>query len=184
MKIWIHFKIIAAIILLSSCSVSKKINRTAKKILLDNPAFIPAHTGISIYDPASGKYWYSYQDEKYFTPASNTKLATCYAAMKYLGDSLVGIKYKQINDSTVIVKGTGDPTFLHSDFTNNPVFDFLKKYRHIQIVNSKFNDYLGSGWSWGDYLDYYMAQRSAFPFHGNTVQVDWINDHTLSFLPS
>jgi len=184
MKIWIHFKIIAAIILLSSCSVSKKINRTAKKILLDNPAFIPAHTGISIYDPASGKYWYSYQDEKYFTPASDTKLATCYAAMKYLGDSLVGIKYKQINDSTVIVKGTGDPTFLHSDFTHNPVFDFLKKYRHIQIVNPKFNDYLGSGWSWGDYLDYYMAQRSAFPFHGNTVQVDWINDHTLSFLPS
>jgi len=184
MKILTPFKIIAAIILLSSCSVSKKINGPAKKYLLNNPAFIPAHTGISIYEPESGKYWYSYQDEKYFTPASNTKLATCYAVMKYLGDSLVGIVYQQINDSTVIIKGMGDPSFLHSDFTNNPVFNFLKKYRHIQIINPQFNNYLGSGWSWGDYLDDYMAQRSAFPFHGNTVRVDWINDHTLSFLPS
>jgi D-alanyl-D-alanine carboxypeptidase/D-alanyl-D-alanine-endopeptidase (penicillin-binding protein 4) len=184
MKILTPFKIIATFILLSSCSISKKINRPAKEYLLHNPVFISAHTGISIYEPESGTYWYDYQGEKYFTPASNTKLATCYAAMKYLGDSLVGIKYSQINDSTVVVKGMADPSFLHSDFTNNPVFDFLKKYQHIQFINPKFNDYLGRGWSWGDYLDDYMAQRSAFPFHGNTVQVDWINDHTLTFLPS
>lgn len=184
MKKRILFAVTSSVILLSSCSISKKINRPATEYLLDNPAFVSAHTGISIYEPATGKYWYNYQGEKYFTPASNTKLATCYAAMKYLGDSLVGIEYKQINDSTVVIKGTADPTFLHSDFTNNPVFDFLKKYHHVQIINSQFNDYLGRGWSWGDYLDYYMAQRSAFPVHGNTVQVDWINDRTLSFIPS
>ena len=184
MKKRILFAVTSSVILLSSCSISKKINRPATEYLLDNPAFVSAHTGISIYEPATGKYWYNYQGEKYFTPASNTKLATCYAAMKYLGDSLVGIEYKQINDSTVVIKGMADPTFLHSDFTNNPVFDFLKKYHHVQIINSQFNDYLGRGWSWGDYLDYYMAQRSAFPVHGNTVQVDWINDRTLSFIPS
>ncbi|HEY5367958.1 MAG TPA: D-alanyl-D-alanine carboxypeptidase [Hanamia sp.] len=184
MKKRILFVLTGLIILFSSCSISKKINRPAKEYLLDNPAFTSAHTGISIYEPATGKYWYNYQSEKYFTPASNTKLATCYAAMKYLGDSLIGVKYNEINDSTVIIKGMADPTFLHSDFERNPVFDFLKKYRHIEIINPQFDDYLGSGWSWGDYLDYYMAQRSAFPVHGNTVQVDWKNDQTLSFIPS
>jgi D-alanyl-D-alanine carboxypeptidase/D-alanyl-D-alanine-endopeptidase (penicillin-binding protein 4) len=176
--------IVFTAILFSSCSISKKINKPAKKYVLQNEAFVNAHTGICIYEPATGKYWYNYQAEKYFTPASNTKLATCYAAMKYLGDSLIGIKYDQVNDSTVVIKGMADPSFMHSDYTNNPVFDFLKKYKSIQIVNPDFDDYVGSGWGWGDYLEDYMAQRSAFPFHGNTVRVDWINEHTLSSLPS
>lgn len=175
---------IALAAILSSCSLSKKINRPATKYLLHDEAFINAHTGISIYEPATGKYWYNYQAEKYFTPASNTKLATCYAAMKYLGDSLIGIKYDAINDSTVIIKGMADPSFVHSDYRNNPVFNFLKQYKHIEIIHPDFKEYLGAGWGWGDYLEDYMAQRSAFPFHGNTVMVNWINEHSLSFLPS
>lgn len=173
-----------AAILFSSCSISKKINRPATKYLLNDEAFVHAHTGISVYEPATGKYWYNYQAEKYFTPASNTKLATCYAAMKYLGDSLIGIKYDQVNDSTVVIKGMADPSFMHTDYKNNPVFDFLKKYKTIEIIDPAFDEYLGAGWGWGDYLEDYMAQRSAFPFHGNTVMVDWVNEHTLSFLPS
>ena len=184
MKKYASNTLLLAMILLSSCSVSKKINRPATEYILHNEAFVNAHTGISIYEPATGKYWYNYQAEKYFTPASNTKLATCYAAMKYLGDSLVGIKYNEINDSTVVIKGMADPSFLHSDYKSNPVFNFLKKYRYIQVINPDFKDYLGSGWGWDDYLEYYMAQRSAFPFHGNTVMADWINDTTLSFLPN
>lgn len=184
MKKFILLQFVIAAILFSSCSVSKKINRPAKEYLLQNEDFSHAHTGISVYEPATGKYWYNYQAEKYFTPASNTKLATCYAAMKYLGDSLIGIKYNEINDTTVVVKGMGDPSFLHSDYTNNPVFDFLKKYKLIKIINPDFDDYLGAGWGWNDYLEDYLAQRSAFPFHGNTVKINLLDDHTLSFLPS
>jgi D-alanyl-D-alanine carboxypeptidase/D-alanyl-D-alanine-endopeptidase (penicillin-binding protein 4) len=184
MKRYILPAIFFAAILISSCSISKKINGPATKYLLQDEAFVHAHTGISVYEPATGKYWYNYQAEKYFTPASNTKLATCYAAMKYLGDSLIGIKYDQVNDSTVVIKGMADPSFMHSDYRNNPVFDFLKKYKTIQIIDPAFDEYLGAGWGWGDYLEDYMAQRSAFPFHGNTVMVDWLNEHNLSFLPS
>jgi D-alanyl-D-alanine carboxypeptidase/D-alanyl-D-alanine-endopeptidase (penicillin-binding protein 4) len=184
MKRYILPAIFFAAILISSCSISKKINGPATKYLLQDEAFVHAHTGISVYEPATEKYWYNYQAEKYFTPASNTKLATCYAAMKYLGDSLIGIKYDQVNDSTVVIKGMADPSFMHSDYRNNPVFDFLKKYKTIQIIDPAFDEYLGAGWGWGDYLEDYMAQRSAFPFHGNTVMVDWLNEHNLSFLPS
>lgn len=176
--------LILATILFSSCSVSKKINRPAKEYLFNNEAFEHAHTGISVYEPATGKYWYNYQAEKYFTPASNTKLATCYAAMKYLGDSLVGIKYQQINDTTVLIKGTADPTFLHSDYTNNPVFNFLKQFKFVQILQPAFDGYLGSGWGWDDYMEDYMAERSALPIYGNTLKVKWISDNTLSFMPS
>src|SRR5829696_5295491 len=78
------------IILASSCSLQKQISRSATKYLLEDSALLTAHAGISIYEPASNKYWYNFQGDRYFIPASNIKLPTCYAAMKYLGDSLVG----------------------------------------------------------------------------------------------
>src|SRR6187551_3995334 len=102
--------IIFTILVLSSCSVQQKISKSAKQVINDS-SLLTAHFGISIYDPATGKYWYNYQGDKYFVPASNTKLPTCYAAMKYLGDSLVGLRYiynkSPFGNYTVIP--TGDP---------------------------------------------------------------------------
>src|SRR5206468_2333922 len=97
-----------------SCSPSRQIANSARKNVLNNEAIKTAHVGISIYEPATGKYWYNYQGEHYFVPASNTKLPTCYAAMKYLGDSLVGLRY-QTSDDGLNFLPTGDPTFLHPD---------------------------------------------------------------------
>src|SRR6478735_8067136 len=111
--------------ILSSCSVQKQIGKSAKENVLSAPALQTAHVGISIYEPATGKYWFDYQGDHYFVPASNTKLPTCYAAMKYLGDSLTGIKYDDSQSELKLI-GTGDPTFLHPDFKKNPVFDFIK----------------------------------------------------------
>ena len=71
----------------------------AAKFLLEALELKGAHIGISIYDPAEKKYLFNYEGDKYFTPASNTKLITCYAAMKYLGDSLVGMRYKLDGDT-------------------------------------------------------------------------------------
>ncbi|MEO6539249.1 MAG: D-alanyl-D-alanine carboxypeptidase, partial [Ferruginibacter sp.] len=76
-----------------SCSVTKQISRQAENILLKDSTIRQGHIGISIYEPATGRYWYNYNAEKYFVPASNTKLFTLYAGMKYLGDSLVGLRY-------------------------------------------------------------------------------------------
>src|SRR5215831_4753697 len=78
-------------LILVGCSVSKQISKSAQQLVIKDSSLLAAHVGISIYEPSSGKYWYNYQGDKYFVPASNTKLPTCYAAMKYLGDSLVGI---------------------------------------------------------------------------------------------
>lgn len=138
--------------------------------ILDQTAFADAHTGIAIFDPGQNKFLYNYQGEKYFVPASNTKLASCYLAMKYLGDSLIGLKYEVLDDTTVLIKGMGDPTFLHPDFSHQPVLRFLKKFKSVELSPTDFSNYLGRGWSWGDYEQDYMVPRSGLPIYGDVVR--------------
>ena len=64
---------------LFSCYVSKQIAKQANTFLLKDSAINTGHIGISIYEPATGKYWYNYHAEKFFIPASNTKLFSLYA---------------------------------------------------------------------------------------------------------
>jgi len=109
-----------------ACSPSHVIGRFAQKEFLEQPGIQSAQVGISLYDPAKATYLYNWQENKYFIPASNTKLFTLYAGMKYLGDSLVGIRYRQ-TDTALFVVPSGDPTLLHPDFPGQPVVVFLKK---------------------------------------------------------
>jgi len=162
--------LLAASLFFTSCSLSSELNRVAHKTILKDQHFKNAHTGIAIYDEAGDKLVYSYQSEKYFVPASNTKLASCYAAMKYLGDSIPALMYEVENDSTVKIQGTGDPTFLHPDFKLQPGWDFLKQFKRIDFVSNNFNQFLGNGWAWNDYDEDYMAGRSQFPVYGNVVR--------------
>jgi D-alanyl-D-alanine carboxypeptidase/D-alanyl-D-alanine-endopeptidase (penicillin-binding protein 4) len=162
-------------IFLSSCSVSKQIDKVAKKDILNDKELTSAHVGISIYDPSAKKYLYEHNSDKYFTPASNTKIITCYAAMKYLGDSLIGLRYK-IKDDTLFLLATGDPTLMHSDFTYQPVATFLKNVDSnttIVLNDANFRDEAwGTGWSWDDYAEDYMPERSGIPIYGNVVEFE------------
>ena len=157
---------------MSSCSVSKQISKQAQTILLSDSAISTGHTGISIYEPATDKYWYNYNADKYFIPASNTKLFTLYAGMKYLGDSLTGMAYQNFSDTAINVSGSGDPTFMHPDFKNQPVLDFLKAQQKVIYLSGNYKDSaLGYGWAWDDYSDNYMVERNAFPIYGNIIKV-------------
>ncbi len=162
------------IIFLSSCSVQQKISRSAKQVINDS-SLLTAHVGISIYEPATGKYWYNYQGDTYFVPASNTKLPTCYAAMKYLGDSLKSFLAAE-TDTALFIMPSADPTLLHPDFKNQPAFDFLKgSKKKIYATDIKWKSAsLGSGWSWNDYNESYMAERSPMPVYGNLLK--WIQE--------
>ncbi len=166
---------------LFSCSVCRQVSRQANIILLQDSAISKGHIGISIYEPATGKYWYNYNADKYFVPCSNTKLFTLYAGMKYLGDSLVGLKYYQSKD-TVYAVATGDPTFLHPDFANQPAANFLKN-AHLPTIFSDENwkaEKYGNGWAWDDYNDSYMAERNALPVYGNVIKVEFNKYNVIS----
>jgi D-alanyl-D-alanine carboxypeptidase/D-alanyl-D-alanine-endopeptidase (penicillin-binding protein 4) len=161
----------AFLLVFTGCSTQKKIAREAGRDILDNPDFKSAHIGITLYDPATGQYIYDHQGDKFFVPASNTKLLTCYAAMKNLGDSLVGIRYVDKGNGTVEVEPNGDASFLHPDFPNQPVLDFLKKKTRVLITDENWRENaLGFGWAWDDYNSDYMAERSAMPVYGNVIR--------------
>jgi D-alanyl-D-alanine carboxypeptidase/D-alanyl-D-alanine-endopeptidase (penicillin-binding protein 4) len=73
---------VSCFMIFASCSMQKKIAKAANLDILTNADFAPAHVGISLYDPSTQQYLYNYQGDKFFVPASNTKLFACYAAMK------------------------------------------------------------------------------------------------------
>lgn len=157
--------------LFAACSTQQQLGKVARTVVLNDSSLQHAHIGIAVYDPEKNSYLYQYNSEKFFVPASNIKIVSCYTALKFLGDSLPGIRYAS-NNQGIFLQGTGDPTFLHYDFNHNPVFDFLKKQEkplYLDVTNWKAQA-LGSGWSWDDYSYDYMPERSVLPVYGNVVR--------------
>ncbi|HKH60058.1 MAG TPA: D-alanyl-D-alanine carboxypeptidase [Flavitalea sp.] len=162
---------------LVSCSTQRQIGKTAKTDLINDSSLLHAHIGISIFDPLSNKFLYNYQSEKYFVPASNTKIFSCYAGMKYLGDSIAGIKYLE-DDTAIYLLPTADPTLLHKDYSRHPVIDFLKRTpKSVHLTNQFWkSEPFGNGWAWNDYNESYMVERSSLPVYGNLIR--WIQERT------
>jgi D-alanyl-D-alanine carboxypeptidase/D-alanyl-D-alanine-endopeptidase (penicillin-binding protein 4) len=162
---------------LSSCSVQKQISKQAEKALINSPDLASAHIGITIFDAGLEKYLFNYQGDKNFIPASNTKLFTLYAGLKYLGDSIVAARYK-VEDGIVILQATGDPTFLHPDFKNQPLLTFLqqKEINEISINTDFAAESFGRGWAWDDFKEEYMPERDPFPMYGNIATVTFEGD--------
>jgi D-alanyl-D-alanine carboxypeptidase/D-alanyl-D-alanine-endopeptidase (penicillin-binding protein 4) len=154
-----------------SYSQSRKNDLHALDNLLHNPALNSAHVGVFVYDDSLKKEIAAFQDDKYFVPASNTKLFSLYAGMKYLGDSLVGIRYNS-NDTALFVFPSGDPSFLHPDYKEQPIFDFLKNTsKKIYFVDRAWQEEaLGPGWGWDDYNEDYAVERSLLPVYGNFIR--------------
>ena len=96
------------------------------RAFLEDSAIIQAHTGIFLYDDDNNKDLLNHQGYHFFIPASNTKIASLYAGIKYLGDSLPALLYHETAD-TMYVLPTADPSFLTHDFTFQPADSFFFK---------------------------------------------------------
>ncbi|MFT4155948.1 D-alanyl-D-alanine carboxypeptidase/D-alanyl-D-alanine-endopeptidase [Parafilimonas sp.] len=163
-------------IFFTACSPSKKVAGNGQTFL-QNAAIKNAHAGVCIFDASANRYIYNYQGDHYFMPASNTKLFSCYAALKHLDDSIIGLRYYETPDSLFLLP-SGDPTLLYRDFTVNPVLDFLKTNAKPVSVSDAFwkENAWGLGWSWDDYPYYYMAERSPMPIYGNVAHTIFTYD--------
>lgn len=163
------------LIFLLSCSPRIKLVKELTKAEAD----FQDHIGFMIYDPVKRKSMVEFNAEKYFTPASNTKIFTFFSSLQLLGDSIPALKYIEKEDS-LIFWGTGDPSFLYSNvFQNSTTFDFLRNHpAAIYFSESNFHqDYFGPGWAWDDYNSYYSAERSSFPIYGNCMTLtDSVNN--------
>ena len=162
--------LLIAVVQFSACSVRQKLQKAANQNIIEASNLAGAHIGIHVFDPASNSNLFSYQSNKYFVPASNTKIVTCFAALKYLGDSVAAAQIFA-TDSGMYVFASGDPTFLQPEYTSHPLLGVLKTANKIYLHTPSFTAKpFGQGWSWDDYDASYMPSRSAFPMYGNVVR--------------
>ncbi|UZD24247.1 D-alanyl-D-alanine carboxypeptidase/D-alanyl-D-alanine-endopeptidase [Algoriphagus halophytocola] len=153
--------------LFSSCTV-QKINKSITK----SDIFDQGHLGFMLTDPTTDKVLVDINSDKYFIPASNTKLFTFYTSYTLLGDSLInGLNYLEKEDS-LIFWGTGDPSLLHPDLKNTTALEFLKSQDKKLYLLDNFDQVnaFGPGWSWDWYNAYYAAERAALPVYGDIVR--------------
>ncbi|HZY36035.1 MAG TPA: D-alanyl-D-alanine carboxypeptidase [Mucilaginibacter sp.] len=159
----------------------RKIKKQFKHSVILNDHF----TGFALYDMDNQKMIWSQNADKFFTPASNTKLFTFYACLNMLGDSVPALKYVIHNDS-LIFWGTGDPSFLHSDLNGSKGFNFLKNSgKKLFFSSGNFSGtFYGDGWAWDDYNDYYQAEINGLPIEDNVATFYADKNDSLQVKPS
>ncbi len=132
------------------------------------------HMGLLIVDPERHQKILGINEDLFFTPASNTKLLTLYAALLTLPDTLVAARYVIRGDSLVLWGG-GDPGILYPDPTGNPnVIDFIRQSSKIVTLSQSHfrTQRFGKGWAWDDHVFNWQCERTAFPILGNRL---WIS---------
>ncbi len=159
-------------LLLTGCSVAKKIEKNLQSSSTDELYF----KGISVLNAETGASVIDFNADRYFTPASNVKLFTLYAAWKTLQDSIASFDYIKTGDS-LILKGTANPLFL-SDSLSERAITFLKtSEENIYLKDDHIDETVyGKGWSWDDYPYYYMPEKHLFPIYGNVISVNKTGD--------
>jgi serine-type D-Ala-D-Ala carboxypeptidase/endopeptidase (penicillin-binding protein 4) len=176
-------KLLLLAVVAGSCSPKFEAVVTGK--LQQAETIFQHHSGFCLYDIQRNKQVVAHNADRYFTPASNTKILTLATALTILGDSIPALRYLQRGDS-MIVWGTGDPSFLYTYVYNNQrTFQFLKQAPaplYFSTANF-FSERFGEGWAWDDYITSDQSERSAFPVYGNMV-TGTVRDSALWVEPS
>jgi serine-type D-Ala-D-Ala carboxypeptidase/endopeptidase (penicillin-binding protein 4) len=176
-----YVALIFSILLFSSCKNSQALfNKSLNKSEIFNQNF----AGFTIVDLSKNKTVFEKNADRYFQPASNTKLITFYAGLKLLGNSVPALKYIVKGDS-LIFWGTGDPSFLNPALKNTVAFDFLKNRTeklYFSDANNKQSVY-GSGWQIDDINEDYQAEINSLPLYGNLVTFTNENNN-LKIMPT
>ncbi len=157
------------LLLFASCSREMRMGRKIQKEFDQNPIFQQAFSGLIVQDALTGKTITNINGDKYFTPASNTKVTTLLTAMSTLPDTLPSLVY-EIHGDSLIFWGTGNPAFLDDRMEWDSVtYRFLAENElPLYFCGSNFKTTgLGSGWAWDDTPYRFSAERSPFPIYKN-----------------
>src|SRR5690606_24266518 len=127
--------------------------------------------GFGLYDLDRHQFLFGTNEDKHFTPASNTKIFTLFTVLQNLNDSIPALHYIEKGDS-LLFWGTGDPTFLHPNLGTRKVYDFLvatdKKLFYVGDMSAD-EPFYRMGWAMEDYDEYYQPEIATFPIYGNVA---------------
>lgn len=158
------------VLLVSACgslhTFKKELQKAEKKGVFQNQ-----FTGLMVFDPEKKDTLIYHHAEKYFIPASNTKIFTLYMGLQMLPDSVPTLRYFAQND-TLYVQPTGDPLWLNPNLPDSTALMFMRQYQKIYLLQRPMaDDPKGFGWAWEDFDSYYAPERSPMPLYGNVVQI-------------
>lgn len=154
--------------LLAQKTRQRKLQKTLKQIT----AFNQAQVGVQLIALETQKPLANWQANRYFTPASNTKLLTALAAAQTF-DTLPLLFYQKDSLQTLHFQATGYPLFKHPFHSDRQLDSFLQEQEELcyHISDESPLNRLGPGWSWDDAAYYFSAVPSVFPVHGNVIQM-------------
>lgn len=167
---------VAGFFLLFGCtSVRRTLNGK-----LQNDALQNSFHGLVVIDAKTKKTLFDHNGDRYFTPASNTKIATFYSSIKLLPKNIPTLKHATFND-TLYIEGTGDPSWLHPRLADSTAIHWLKEQGTIALYtqNSKESRF-GPGWAWEDYDTYFSTEKSSLPLYGNVVTLSHTDEIKVS----
>lgn len=146
---------------------------------------------IQVVEPNSGTVLYSLNAHKPFMPASNMKVVTTAAALKYLG---AGFEYKTrvgLQNGALVVVGSGDPllgdksTDARYDRPAGWIFDKIvqvlreqgvAEVNDVVIDTTIFDDQrVHPSWPARDYNKWYACEICGLNFNDNCIEVTAIN---------
>lgn len=154
-----------------------------QRALEQSPILKKHFFSFSLYDVEQNRFLLGSDEDKYFTPASNTKIFTLFTALKNIGDSIPGIHYIEKGDS-LLFWGTGDPTFLHPKLDSGKVYNFLTETdKKLFYVGGSLTEepFYRQGWAMEDYEEYYQPDITPFPIYGNVVTFRRIQNKLTAF---
>jgi D-alanyl-D-alanine carboxypeptidase/D-alanyl-D-alanine-endopeptidase (penicillin-binding protein 4) len=178
--------VIVCSLFLSGCATQhlpKSLVENSKEQLLNTAAMKGASVGIAIFDEQHQSWVEKHNSDHYFTPASNTKILSCYVGFKFLGDSLDSWKKKETKDS-IYLYPLGDPTFMHPEFSYQPIAALIASTpkQVVLCLPSQPDQFtaFGQGWAWDDYPEDYQPERSRLSVFGNVVNFENKNNQLFA----
>ena len=178
--------IIVTTIGIQACSPARFFKHDLKRELRQSEVFSEGFTGFVLRDASTGEVHVSFNAEKRFIPASNTKILTLATCLNTFGDSLPSARVA-FREGQVWLQPFGDPTLLHPSFQawqSLPAFLSGRSVREVVLLKHKVEpEPLGAGWAWDDANDIYSAERSALPLYGNVRRIYALEADSLAVEP-
>jgi D-alanyl-D-alanine carboxypeptidase/D-alanyl-D-alanine-endopeptidase (penicillin-binding protein 4) len=173
-----------SICLLTSCSTDKIISKKVAKEFKNSQAIKQYQVGFALYNPTDKRMVFEKDADKYFTPASNTKLYTFFASLKMIPNLMPALKYVERNDS-LIFWGTGDPAFLQFAVKDKSAYNFLlASNKKLFFAPGRYSGtFFGDGWAWDDYDYYYQPEITEMPIMDNMVTSTYAGPNKINIEP-